>query len=451
MKTIKLISCIFLIFCLGCKKYLDLKPDKNQAVPATLKDCQSLLNNAGVLGPGFPFQGEISSDDFYLLPQAYNTLAPQFRDPYIWKSDAQIFSSAWSNPYNKVLVANQVLAVLSDITPTNAEQATFNQIKGAALLLRSTAFLSLASLFTQPYDGNTASTDLGIPIKLTPSISEEVSRGTVQQTYNRIVEDFTQAAELLPLQEPFSPATRSTAMPVRAAALAALARAYLVMGNYEMAYTAADNSLQQYNQLMDFNSIDPNQYYSFARFNDEVLYETSVSAYVPASLGLVSPQLYQLYTDGDLRKVLFFRSEGDGTYRYKGGYNPEEIFNGYATNENYLIRAECAARTGHVDMAVADLNVLRKKRWDKDLYMPLTAANAAEALRLVLLERRKELPFTTLRWMDLRRLNKDPKFAETLKRTLNGETYTLAPNDLRYTFLIPREVLQRTNMPQNPR
>ena len=56
-----------------------------------------------------------------------------------------------------------------------------------------------------------------------------------------------------------------------------------------------------------------------------------------------------------------------------------------------------------------------------------------------------------MRWEDLRRLNKEPRFATTLQRVSKGTTYTLAPNDPKYTFPIPDIEITLSGIPQNPR
>lgn len=98
------------------------------------------------------------------------------------------------------------------------------------------------------------------------------------------------------------------------------------------------------------------------------------------------------------------------------------------------------------------LNQLLLKRWRTGSFVPLTAANADAALLLILTERKKELAFSgSLIWYDLRRLNKDPRFAKTLKRTVNGVVYELPPNDNRYTFAIPDTEILLTGIQQNKR
>src|SRR5690606_21974058 len=112
-------------------------------------------------------------------------------------------------------------------------------------------------------------------------------------------------------------------------------------------------------------------------------------------------------------------------------------------------------RAGRTPEAMEHLNHLLSNRWAADHFAPLQVSGSEECLRLILEERRKELLSRGVRWSDLRRLNKDPRFAKTLVRVIdngsNPTTYTLPPNDPRYVFLIPQEVIRITGMQQNLR
>jgi hypothetical protein len=126
------------------------------------------------------------------------------------------------------------------------------------------------------------------------------------------------------------------------------------------------------------------------------------------------------------------------------------MFTGIATDEMYLIRAESYARQNKTDLALADLNLLLSKRFKSSQFTPITNTDAKQALKLILMERRKELMFRTLRWSDLKRLNKEPDYAQTLTRKINGVVYELKPNSIRYTLQIDGDVIQISGMQQNP-
>jgi hypothetical protein len=58
--------------------------------------------------------------------------------------------------------------------------------------------------------------------------------------------------------------------------------------------------------------------------------------------------------------------------------------------------------------------------------------------------------FRGLRWTDLRRLNQDSKYAVTLYRIVNGLTYQLQPQSLRYIFEIDQNAVNIGGLIQNP-
>lgn len=445
-------GCILCFFHFSCEKFLDYKPDKQLLVPTTLRDCQALLDNYGFMNSTSNYP-EAVSDNIYILNDGYNRLNISNRDTYIWKADADVNDGDWNYTYQRILYANQVLETLGKIDPSATEQTNWNEIKGAALFFRAYALYQGAQLWSKPYDPVTAGQDLGMPIKLSPDISEKYDRGTLQQTYDRILGDLKEALNLLPNT------TSLQSRPSKIAAYAALARIYLSMGDYANAGLNADACLQRFDILMNYNELIANDAYPISRFNREVIFDVGSAGgannILLRSVARIVPVLYDSYEQNDLRKTIFFTRNNDGTYGFKGSYNGQassNCFTGLATDEIYLIRAECFARAGKKDQALADLNTLLKTRWSNAVtYVNKIAESNELALKLILAERRKELLFRGLRWSDLRRLNKDPDFAISLSRTVNGQTYTLPPNDLRYVLRIPTEVLNRVKLPQNPR
>ena len=125
------------------------------------------------------------------------------------------------------------------------------------------------------------------------------------------------------------------------------------------------------------------------------------------------------------------------------------FFTGVAVDELYLIRAEAYARLNNTTAALIDLNTLLESRWKTGTFNPVTASDANEVLKKILLERRKELLFRDSRWSDIKRLNK-LQAGITLKRILNNQTYVLTPGSPAFAIPIPQKVIDMTGMPQNP-
>jgi len=435
----------------GCvKDYLAVKRDKNQAVPVTLDQFQAILDY-DLLNRCWPEMGLLASDNMYMLDDYYLAAPDYVQENYTWRKnvyDEGSYLNGWSLIYNTLFYSNVVLDGLKDMPGMDIDSAFFNNIKGQALFLRASEFFNLAQIFAKTYDNSSANTDLGIPLRLTSDLNAPTIRATVQQTYDRIIQDLSTSVPLLPLKP------RDKTRASKPAALAMLARTYLVMGDYTKALDNANECLELYDSLMDYNMIDTSLQYPFPLFNKETIFFATM---LTSPSNLFSPKarvdlaLYNSYEDNDLRKALFFKPIEDNGVGFYGDYTGEQDhFSGIATDEVILIAAECNARLGKKDQAIEELNELLKTRYKKGTFIPLTATNADQALNSVLFERRKELAFRGSRWTDLRRLNLDPKTMTTITRIVNGQTYTLKPNDLRYVFQIPEDVIKMADIPQNP-
>jgi hypothetical protein len=88
------------------------------------------------------------------------------------------------------------------------------------------------------------------------------------------------------------------------------------------------------------------------------------------------------------------------------------------------------------------------KRWESGTFVPFTASAPAEALNIILTERRKELIDRGLRWIDLKRFNLEGANI-VLTREMKGETYTLQPNANYYALPLPADIIKATGIPQN--
>lgn len=457
MKHYKISSIIILLLYIsnaGCKKYLDEKSDKKLVIINSLQDMQALFDDYSNVTFSDPGAGEVSADDYYLTTADWSSRTETDRRLYTWEKDflfpAQF--NAWYYCYLHVYYANTVLENIDKVSVNASNQAQWNNVKGQALFLRGKAFFLASLIWAPAYDEQTAATDPGLPLRLNSNFEEKSVRSSVAATYDQLLADLKASISLLPLEQV------QVIRPTKAAAYGLLARTYLAMRKYDSCAKYANLCLQLKADLMDYNNPNSPDLVNlnstntpFIQFNREVIFESVISTPSPlsGSRAKIDSFLYLSYAADDLRKTAFFRSNNNGTYAFKGNYSTG-LFGGLSTNEVYLMRAECAARSGNVPAAMNDLNTLLIKRWKTNTFVPFAAADAADALSKILIERRKELLMRGLRWMDLKRLNKEGANI-TLKRVVNGQTYVLPPNDPRYALPIPEDVIALSGMTQNPR
>jgi tetratricopeptide (TPR) repeat protein len=439
---------IILFFITGCGKYLDTLKDPELEPPDSIAGYRELLEDRAMF-TDTPALGEIGTDDLYLPDEVLENQPVFIRDAYHWSRDLAEGSTAgnWNCAYQKVYRANVVLAGIDELRNSHTYEET-DMLKGWALFCRAMAFYELQEVFGQPYKPVSAAKDLGIPLKLHAGPNEKTGRATVFKTFRQIMQDLQQSALLLPV----SIAMANRNRPCKAAAYAMMARVYLTMQNYTAALACADLCLELYPALVDYNSLDQTSDAAFSPLIAEVIYNSLQFSYASGDWQL-SPDLYRSFAENDLRKTLFF-TEGPQAEAmvFKGFYSAVPVaFAGLATDEVYLIKAECEARTGDLEMALASLNTLLVKRFKTGTYVPFTKDSVPDILRLILAERRKECLFRNLRWSDLRRLNQDSRFAKTLRRVVKGQAYQLPPNDPRYALPVPENEVRFSGAVQNIR
>lgn len=475
-RTIQYIAGLaFFLVSGGCSSdFLEIKQLKSLQVPHTIADFQAILDYNFMPGNSCHTLGNNGNDEFVITESRWNELATEtnayLRDVYAWSKQINMLqyeqSRDWSSAYVYVFYANHALAGIDAITPAAGEQAAWNRVKGSAHFFRAYHYYQLAQQFAYPY---TAGKDHpnGLPLRLETDVTVKVMRASVHETYQQILDDAMKSAELLPADNNRTNYLR----PGKVAAYALLAKTYLLMGEYEKAAGYASLCLALRGQLVDFNTLgadDPAEAYEYVFeadygvSNPEMIYYATADNAFATALNVISknrselnPAMLALYEPGDLRRKIYFKPYFDmDDYRFlvfKGSYAAYGYFSGLAADEIYLLRAECYARTGKTDKALEDLNHLLKNRIDAAHFEPVTETDPEKLLAKILLERRKELVFRGTRWEDLRRLNQDPRFAQTLVREIGGQRYELPPNDPRYTWPLPQSEIDAGGVTQNAR
>ena len=438
----------FLVFS-SCSDYLDVKQDKSLVVLNTLDDLQALLDANRRMNQYVASIPIVSADNYFMTDERYNATSDVYRLNYTWQETTVGFVSEWSTAYLAIYTANFCLEEIAEIQRTQKNAKAWDNVKGSALFFRAFRFLNLVWDFSKAYDSIASNKDLGIVLRMTTDINVPSRRSNVGDCYDQIIKDCKTAAVYLP------DFPRHVMRPSKVATYGLLARTYLSMRAYDSAYRYAALCLNLKGDLLDYNNseiVDSSELVPFGPFNQEMLFSAEYGG-IQYDQFFVDTALYKKYDEHDLRRNTFFYSARNGYHLFKGNYNSNNralMFAGIATDEIYLIKAECETRMGMNKSALDDLNHLLSNRWESGFFVPVALEDPSQLLNRILLERRKELLFRGLRWMNIKRLNKENRNI-TIVRHIGGTTFRLPPNDNRCAVPIPPEVIKMTGMPQNPR
>ncbi|WP_222536164.1 RagB/SusD family nutrient uptake outer membrane protein [Pedobacter polysacchareus] len=464
MKTLYKYSLILLVLLFAsCDKYLDVKP-KGVVIPTTLEDYQALLS-AGQEITRTSNNTIYMSDELNLpdnnragaIGYAGNAMikAYDFQDELF---DVTEDDADWRIAYRTIYICNTILSGLETNTENNPTQR--DQVKGEALVHRAFCNLTLVNEYAKHYS-TSAATDPGIPLPLKADINALLPRAPVKTVYAQIEQDLLEAAAILPEKSTY------TYRPNKAAAYGVLARMYLYMGNWNSAFQYADRAFKLSNFIYDYNDLkfsNPNN-----KPASQILGMPSVTLdkkhIVLHKFHNIAGSFNYYFTYSDVQKALYengdlrlefgssptnysgvaYPNGGLAMFDLKGPYDYNNA--GITTQELLLMRAEASARLGNTIPALEDLELLRIKRFSPKNYVKLSASSPAEAVNLVLRERRLELTFSNARLIDIKRGN-----LEGRNISIVHGTKTLPANDPKFVLPIPSKVMSlNPNIVQNPR
>ncbi|WP_298710107.1 RagB/SusD family nutrient uptake outer membrane protein [Chitinophaga sp.] len=455
----------------SCNNFLDITP-KGYTIPEKFGDYEKLLNNLSLsrAASAYPnyltddvqagLNNDVSKSAGFNRYAAFKQRMYRFDGGQIMDMGAQ--DSQWEPSYQHIYVYNTVINNVMDVT--DATDREKRRVRAEALVGRAFEYLLLVNLYAKHYDPATAATDFGVPMVLSEDINVPYERVSVAAVYDQIKKDLDMATPDLSEKVP------NNFHPLKSVGFAFLSRMYLYMGDYEKALGNANEALKRNATLIDYKNYVNIEGTTFGRVclpadstgfpNADLNPESVWIRLGSASNGTMHGEVYApedliaTYAADlapgatDMRFQLFFchgsSKFGSGSsVKFPGRelWAPYIEFNtGLSSPEVILIAAECEARVGDKNKALAHLNTLRDMRIKGN--QPLVAATKDEALRIVLDERRRELRFIgPSRLIDLKRLNKDPRFAKTVTHKHESETWTLAPNDNRYILPVPPRVL----------
>lgn len=448
----------------GCNDFLDIKP-KGEKIPTTVSDYETLLNYESVQKVSDTYPAYLT-DDVFLPDVAEGTATPglnsvdqSIRNLYLFKKE--VFGDAqddgfWFASYNRIYYYNTVIDNIMNADGSDEQQKL--SIRAEALISRALEYLYLVNGYAKYYDVRTAESDPGVPLILDEDISKKnLVRASVKDVYAQIQSDLQTALPNLPMQ-----AKGNAFRASKAAGYGVLAKMYLYMGNYAEALKAANEVLEINNSLLDLKKyavVKPQS--SIGRTNVPQDIDNPENIYIkfaPYVYGLSSKvfgsdKLISLFSEDDMRLQVYFTKNFRNIPTDKYVWAPYLRANlAVSSPEIYLIAAECEARGGSVERAMSLINKLRDNRIKNNT--PLVAIDRSDALQKVLEERRRELAMSGMvRYIDLKRLNKESQFAKTVTHVTGEGTFSLEPNSPLYVLPIPAKVMRfnKNSMKQNER
>ncbi len=444
---------LLLLAFTACKKPLDLEPKNN------ISQEQALLTSKDVEVALVGTYADLARTDFYggrpflIADFLANTNAIEWNGTYEELTQAyrrsllktNVFvSNVWRDGYRVINDVNNVLSAIDKV-----DEAKKDRITGEAKFIRGAAYFDLVRLFGKAYNDGSPTTNLGVPLILTPTtvIKPEnyVSRATVAAIYQQAIKDLTEAETVLPETNGF--------FATKYAAAGMLARLYLQMGNYKEAANAANRVIGSDNYQLattyakafpvvqeddkppqpgantveDVFAIQVTNLTGFNSYNE--FYGSS--AYGGRGDAVIAASwIENTFSDNDDRKNFFYDDGDMYTSKFANQYGNVSIIR---LAEMYLIRAECNVRLAPAapiggETPLADLAMVRSRAG-----LTTTTATLANILN----ERKLELAFEGFALHDAKRT-----------QTNIG---SVAWNANNLVFPIPqRETDANTNLVQNP-
>lgn len=466
----------------ACDKYLEENPDNRVDLNTTEKAAQ-LLTNAYSSG-GYEFTEWMTDNVTYTNG---TTKLPEHVQAYEWDVIFPVSQDTptnfWETTYDAIAHANEVLAVINDLP---GEKAQRDAVKGEALLTRAYGHFMLVNLFAKHYNTATADDDPGIPYPTAPErdFLVQYERLSVQEVYDMVEDDLLDGLKLV---DATFYANSGKYHFTRDAALAFASRFYLYKGDWQKCIDYSTQMLGDnpdvfvkdiYGMLRESsNDDDFIRKYTAPTERSNLLMIRQVTNF-PVNVGFwpdfnifqylfyfnpfnsdddarISTEGYPVYQRGDngisVNKYEFLFERTSITSNVGTYYTIATAFHG---EEVLLNRAEAYAQLNQINPALADLQILARKRYAPNVTLNTTVLrnyygssnNQLVTLTYALEERQKEFIHEGLRWFDIKR------YSYRVQHLLqDGSVITLEADDKRKVLQIPQAAIDVGGLTPNER
>lgn len=464
MKKIYLLFAVGFIMC-GCSDFLTQK-SQDQIIPTKIEDIEQLI--FGELIPrrtGINIVWDAMSDDVTSVWTPGRTNDDSKRETlyqyFTWQKDIEYdfkkefkAEAFYSILYADIVLCNSLEDIIPDMIGTEQQR---QRAMAEVYMFRAWAYFDLASIYGEPYLDEAASrTTPCVPMNDTKGLGMQIfPRSTQRAVFDQIEQDIERSIELF---QKFGDGN-SIYRPGLEAACILATRIFLTEKKYDKVIAYADmvapesslynmkSFVEKHGVVEDMNSQDYNSVSHVHFFNDqnpEIVFtyqdNYGVSQLSPLGTSICgkyfpSDALRGVYDNpDDLRAKVYIDTKGNISKMAQTVRTVQT--SNLRVTEALLNRAEAYAHTDPAK-AKSDIEILRNAR-----YNSAVDNVTGDMVEVVKDERRRELCFEGVRWLDLRRYGM-PKITHDyfLKDNTTKEVYTLEQGDAGYTFNLPASVL----------
>lgn len=406
----------------------------------------------------------------------------------IWRWDIlstnNEITAVYASLYDVIARANFLLeyAPRVELTLNNDDEvAQFNQICGEAYFARALAYSELIRLFCKSYESpEQAAEELGVVIVTKYNTDEPMVRASLQQSYERVIEDLELAANLMDIDEKSLNGNIYNATYFNEYTTYALrARVALYMRDYEAAIDYSSRVIDSGYYLLSAANTEYTSGLSYFGYmwqyddSTEIIWKVGfTTTSYGGALGRIffnydyssmkpdyvpSQWVLNLYDSNDLRYSSYFATYPTGyshglswplLIKYFGNMNffSQQILHTSMPKplrlaEQYLIRAEAYAEgRGNYALAGDDIATLREARYAS--FGGGVSMTADNAMTIIEEERVKELYMEGFRLMDLKRWHKGFERTPQTESLENGSSLIIEADDPLFVWPIPQHELE---------
>lgn len=443
-----------MIGCWGCGDFFE-ENSQNQAYVASIADLDELLRGEAYIDTeGFYYKDpqwnrimaqtrfyfpwiHLLDDDITEFAEGYYSgstdgwcrisagAAYRWQKNPFWDKDKNVYNpDDWKQMYKRIAALNSILYELDNLENDGTNDTLWHRVEGEASFLRAYYYYWLVNIYAQPYALGTASTEPGVPLKISEVVEDKYfSRASVQEVYDQIRKDLQRSIRSFSnVAKPVSPIKANYT-----AACILMSRVCLYMEDYDGAVAYADSAILRNDySMLNLNFVTPGESFTYMESPETVFSQggyimgqihtgDSVSGkaypYAVASAFQTSDDLLQCYHERDLRRDIFFLSScytksAMRCIKFREEFGRIGDYMLFRFPEVYLNKAEALALKGDEAGAKVTLNILREKRFEEGQMPSIEeemATSGENLVNFIRTERRREFCFEGQRWFDLRR------------------------------------------------